>query len=284
VVNHHVNLILILDSNIKDLDNALALKHSLHHYSIQQRHHRLFNPESSFYRRPHHQYPTTANFIAPSTQLQVTTTMRSKKSPLPYPSDPFTSDPDLPSYEESIAPRASISPLTHNRPHNQNNNTDIDDVISHLSDSFQQRTQLRSPREDQVLTALKSHIHSFLDSSPGNANHHSKARLIMVPDKAINQSAVPCSFDYKDPNERAEVVRIGIKGADFDDKFFWDNEAMARRLVGFFEGQDNRIPLSTSKTSGLRWLVECEEMTFRSVNDFGLWGTERGWVVVFILG
>jgi hypothetical protein len=205
-----------------------------------------------------------------------------------------------------------------------------------------QKSLLSHAQDEKILSLLTHQIQLYLSDFAKTGLQ--KGTLILVPAQGLeDQNALPMEYDFKDPEEYDRVVRVRDKEDDEygGQKWFWRDEDMAMRLVGYLmpgpdprtmelpprkeeiaaqqqqaEGSpssgkwswgrkksvvkaaerpvlvesrnDSKIASDVkmpSRDTGDKVLmdVKAEEVVFRTENDFGIYGTERGWGVVLKL-
>ena len=263
------------------------------------------------------------------------------KDPL-GPSSSYNDEAAPPSYSETISskyiPDASTSQYYSSQIQSQ-----LHDLTTTISSLQTQKTLLSHAQDEKVLSLLTHQIQLYLSDFAKTGLQ--KGTLILVPAQGLEDpNAIPMEYDFKDPEEYDRVVRVRDKEEDeygSGQKWFWRDEDMAMRLVGYLRPKPDpktmelpprkeeiaaqqqqaeassssgkwswsrkksstkvaeRPPLVESRNDNkdasdvkmssrdtedkVHMDVKAEEVVFRTENDFGIFGTERGWGVVLKL-
>lgn len=211
----------------------------------------------------------------------------------------------------------------------------LTNLTSRISSLQVQKRLLSHAQDEHLLSLLTPQIQLYLSDFANTGLQ--RGTLILIPAAGLEgESALPCEYDFKNPDEYDRVVRVRDKAAEEYEagpKWFWHDEEMAERLAGYLRPKADLRTLelpprkeeivqqqtgqsSSSGSSKWGWgrkktaerppltpvepraapeksdtklsksddkvvmEVKAEEVVFRTENEFGMYGTERGWGVV----
>ena len=140
-----------------------------------------------------------------------------------------------PSYTETTSPSASnLFPYTASsasqyygaqiRGQLRSLTTQIRSAQTHIS-SF------KHGNDERILALLATEIQNFFS---GFANSGlQRGTLILVPAGAVQEGATPMEYDFRDPEEYDQVVRVRSKEEMGSGDWYWRDEEMAERLARY---------------------------------------------------
>ncbi len=237
-----------------------------------------------------------------------------------------------PSYTET-APSYSTSSAPTSKYFSTQIQLQLSTLTSQISSNRTQKHLLSDAHDEKILTLLTYHIQDFLTSFANSGLYN--GTLILVPSSAFGDEKVtPTDYDFRDPEMFDRVVRVSDKEGT-GERWFWDDEEMARRLARYLNPKRDpetlRLPprkeevkqveearaspskgfwgrkksvgkrvekpvpvesVQPSKYAGdakgevvesgdkVIMNVKAEEVDFRTENQFGIYGTERGWGII----
>jgi hypothetical protein len=85
--------------------------------------------------------------------------------------------------------------------------------------------------DERMLALLTTEIQLFFSGFADSGLQ--RGTLIMVPAGAVQEGAMPMEYDFKNPEEYDQVVRVRSKEEKERGEWYWRNEEMAKRLARY---------------------------------------------------
>ena len=140
-----------------------------------------------------------------------------------------------PSYTETISPSSPnlfpYSTSSASRYYTAQIQDQLRSLTTQIRSAQTERSLLTHGSDEQILALLATEIQIYFSGFANSGLQH--GTLILIPSSAVQENATPMEYDFRNPEEYDQVVRVRSNEEKAGGQWFWQDEEMTKRLARY---------------------------------------------------